>query len=64
MTVAIILHLDIDDIFAVNTVAEDILEDLNGLGYDVISSKPWARDALAPATSSPLSGNAGTAPVI
>jgi hypothetical protein len=62
MTVTFLVALNIDDVTAASAVAEDLNDDLSGLGYDVTSVRPWHRDSLAtasPLQSPPLGAQAG-----
>jgi hypothetical protein len=60
MTAAIIVHLEISDVFELPQIAEDVADALTGEGFAVISAAPWGRDSVPTTpTLSPQGGQAG-----
>jgi hypothetical protein len=61
MTAAIIVHLEISDVFELPQIAEDVADALTGEGFAVISAAPWGRDAVPTSPSPTLSPQGGQA---
>jgi hypothetical protein len=61
MTAAIIVHLEVSDVFELPQLAEDVADALESQGFSVVSAAPWARGDAANTspTLSPQGGQAG-----